>query len=220
MNYWYKVRILLLTAIFGCGILTLAKTIVNPESSDRPVSSFIFPTAIALPGWQFLQSNSLEKPTFDNLQYISGRRYRYIQKMPLDIEMRYLVNTDGDVKKFLNSYTPIRFSSEQLQLRQHQKVGFYSLFIYQERAYLSACINSIGGSTVTDRQFRHNRNIYDVPSTRLIFWLLNQVELRDERCLWANLSVPLKQSTTDSYKTLEKAWFSWYQWWEPRFPNS
>ena len=167
MNCWYKVRILLLTAIFGCGILTLGKSIVHPGSSDRPISSFVFPTAITLPGWQFLSSNSLEKPTFENKQYISGRRYRYIQKVPLDIEMRYLVNTDGDVKKLLNSYTPIRFS-EQLPLPQQQKVGFYSLFVYQERAYLSACINSSGGSTVTDRQFRHNRNIYDVPSTRFI----------------------------------------------------
>lgn len=218
MNCWYKVRILLLAGIFGCGILTLAKSIVHSGSSDRPISSFIFPTAITLPGWQFLASNSLEKPTLER-KYISGRHYRYIQKIPLDIEMRYLVNTDGDVKKLLNSYTPIRFS-EQLPLRQQQKVGFYSLFIYQERAYLSACINSSGGSTVTDRQFRHNRNIYDVPSTRFIFWLLNQIELRDERCLWANLSVPLKESTADSYKTLEKAWFDWYQWWEPRFPNS
>lgn len=217
MNCWYQVRILLLTAIFGCGIFTLGKSIVNDSSSDRPVSSFFFTTAVALPGWQFIESNSLEKQTFGN-QYISGKHYRYIQKMPLDVEMRYLVNTDGDVKKLLNSYTPIRFS-EQLPLRQQQGVGFYSLFVYQERAYLSACINPSGGSTVTDRQFRHNRNIYDVPSSRFILWLLNQIELRDERCLWANLSVPLKDSAADSYKTLEKAWFSWYQWWKPRFPK-
>lgn len=217
MNCWYKVRILLLTAILGCGIFTLGKSIVNDDSSDRP-SSFFFTTAVVLPGWQFIESNSLEKPTFGN-QYISGRHYRYVQKsLPLDIEMRYLVNTDGDVKKLLNSYTPIRFS-EQLPLRRAAGVGFYSLFVYQERAYLSACINPSGGSTVTDRQFRHNRNIYDVLSSRFILWLLNQVELRDERCLWANLSVPLKDSNADSFKTLEKAWFSWYQWWKPRFPK-
>jgi cyanosortase A-associated protein len=50
---------------------------------------------------------------------------------------------------------------------------------------------------------------------------LGQEGLKDRRCLWAHLSVPLKNSSPEAaYQVLEKAWFSWYQWWQPRFPKS
>ena len=223
MKHWQQFRILLSATIFGAAILVLGKVILYPTSSDRPVSSFVFPSKVALPGWQLLESKPLETLATDNHQYISGKYYRYIHKgLSLDVQMRYLVNTDGDVKNLLKKYTPIRFWAEQVLpvVPQQQGVGFYSLFVYDEKAYLSACINSRGGSTVTDRQFRRNRNLYDVPSSRLLLWLLSQAELRDERCLWAHMSVPVKDSSTDdAYKTLEKAWFSWYKWWSQRFPN-
>jgi cyanosortase A-associated protein len=51
--------------------------------------------------------------------------------------------------------------------------------------------------------------------------LLGQEALLDKRCLWVYLSIPLRNSSPEeAYKTLEQAWFSWYQWWQPRFPKS
>jgi cyanosortase A-associated protein len=80
-----------------------------------------------------------------------------------------------------------------------------------KRAYLDACINSRGGSTFTEEQFRANRIQYDVQFNRLLPWLLGQQELRDQRCLWTHLSIPLNQSSPESsYHILENAWFSWY----------
>lgn len=224
MDRWKELRISLLATIFGAVLFVLGKSILYPTSSDRTVSPFIFPAAVSLPQWQPLASHPLDNPTAERPQYISEKHYRYIQNsLSLDIEMRYLVNTNGDVKDFIKNYTAIRSSAGQLLpvLRQQKGVGFYNLFVHQGRAYVSACINSRGHSTVTDNQFRRNRNIYDVPSSRIVLWLLGQAELRDERCLWAHLSVPLKNSSPeDAYQTLEKAWFSWYQWWSQRFPNA
>ncbi len=108
--------------------------------------------------------------------------------------MRYMVKTHGNVKSFIEKYYSLPLSSGQptLVLRQQANTGFYNLFTYQQRAYLSTCINSRGGSTVTAPQFRRNRLIYDMRLGRLFPWLVGQGTIRDRRCLWAHLSVPLK----------------------------
>lgn len=143
-------------------------------------------------------------------------------KAPLNIEMRYEVETDGDVKQFIKNNTAIQFLLDQplLVVRQQEGVGFYGVFVYQKRAYLDACINSRGGSTFTKEQFSYNRIQYDVQLNRLLPWLLGLQPLRDKRCLWTHLSIPLNQSSPEqAYLILENAWFSWYKWWSSRFPK-
>ena len=218
MSCWKNIRISLLGVTLGGVLLVLGKVTLYPALSSRIVTPFVFPTAVPLTKWQPLQSHPLVDQTAKHPTYLSGRRYQYIQdNIQLDIEMRYLVDTDGDVKAFLNTYTSIRSFP---MLRQQEGVGFYSLFTYQRKAYLSSCINPYGGSTVTDNQFKQNRNTYDVRLSRLLSWLLGQEKLKDERCLWTHLSVPLRYSSPEpSYQLLESTWFSWYQWWRPRFPR-
>lgn len=225
MTYWKPFRILLLATTFSGVLLVLGKSILYPTISAFPnytLPSFVFPAAVPLPGWQLLGSNSLDNKTA-NSSNVLGRRYRYIQNnLTLDIEMRYLVDPNADVNNFIRTYTTIKLSTDQILsvLRQREGIGFYSLFIHQKRAYLSACINSRGGSTVTDRQFWQNRNVRDVFSSRFVSWLLGQSQLRNPGCLWAHLSVPLNNSSPEkAYQTLEKAWVNWYKWWHFRFPN-
>jgi len=106
---------------------------------------------------------------------LPGREYRYIQKeLPLDIKMRYEVEADGNFSKFIKNYTDIKFSLNQPlpDVRQHERLGFYGLFVYQKRAYLNACINSRGGSTFTKEQFNYNRSHYDAQFNRILAWLL------------------------------------------------
>ena len=94
------------------------------------------------------------------------------------------------------------------------------MYVAQNRAYLIACMNSRGGSTLTRQEFNDNRERYDLVSDRTIPWLLGQQSFQDKRCVWAHLSIPLQNfASEDSYETLEKAWFDWYQWWHPRFPE-
>lgn len=215
-----KFRISLLAVIFGSVFCVLGKTILPPTAAS--IIPSVFPTTVPLPTWQAQKSHPLAAPTptAEFPEYISGRQYKYIQNgLPLDIEMRYMVNTPGHIKYYVRSILP---SPNQLTfaLRQHQGVGFYYLFAHQQRAYLSTCINSRGGTTVTEAQFQRNRYLYDIQLGRLLPWLLGQQSFQDKRCLWAHLSIPLKNSASeDSYQTLEKAWFDWYQWWHPRFPQ-
>lgn len=219
MSYWKNLRIPFLAVTLSSVFLVLGKVILYPAVSNRTATPFVFPPAVPLPEWQTLPSQSLVAQTTQDPNYISGKRYQYTQKsLPLDIEMRYLVNTVGDVKDFLKTYTSISLSPT---LRQQEGVGFYGLFTYQGKAYLSSCINPYGGSTVTDNQFKQNRNTKDLQISRLLPWLLGQEDLKDERCLWTQLSIPLRYSSPEpTYQILEKAWFSWHQWWQPRFPKS
>jgi cyanosortase A-associated protein len=223
MNGWKKIRISFLAITFGGVCFALGKSILYPSVSDRTPLPFVFPPAVSLPEWQPVASSPLVSTTEESSNYLVGRHYRYIkQGLSLDIEMRYLVQTDGNVNFFIKKYKTIPSSPGQLLpvLRQQEGVGSYNLFVHQGRAYLSTCINPRGGSTVTNNQFILNRYLYDVRLGRLLPWLLGQVELRDMRCLWAHMSVPLNNSSPENaYKTLEKAWVSWYKWWSPRFPN-
>lgn len=223
MKGWERFRISLLAALFGSVLLVLGKSLLYPTGSQPTLTPFNFPPAVSLPQWQPLASTPLDNKTAKSPKFLSGRRYHYIQNgVPLDIEMRYVVPADGDVKELLKAHTAIPPDAGQVLpvLREKEGVGSYTLFAHQGRAYLSACINPRGGSTVTKDEFSRNRYLYDVRSHRFLPWLLGQAELRDMRCLWAHLSVPLNNSSHEkAYQTLEKAWFSWYHWWSSRFPN-
>ena len=154
---------------------------------------------------------------------LASQKYRYRQNnQQLEIEMRYLASTSGELDGYLKNYASIELQNTQLlqNLRQHQAVGFYSVFVHQGLAHLSACINPNGGSTVTSALFLANRYTYDLQLRRMLPWLLGKESLPDKRCLWAHLSIPSNQvSAETSYSVLEKAWYSWYQWWSPRFPQ-
>lgn len=227
MSVWKQLRIPLLVLTFVNIFFVFGKSILDPTIGKQTVAPFVFPPDVPLPQWQRLASHPLKDQTVDRppatKSAMLGRQYRYIQKdLQLDINMRYELETLGDVKQLIKDHTAIKFSLNQplIILRQHKQLGFYGLFVYQKRAYLDACINSQGGSTFTKEQFSYNRIQYDVQFNRLFFWLLGKQALRDRRCLWSHLSITLNQSSPESaYVILENVWFSWYQWWHPRFPK-
>ncbi|MGA9380656.1 MAG: cyanoexosortase A system-associated protein [Phormidium sp.] len=202
------------SAVFG----VLVKSILFAATSKTTIP-LEFPAIVPLQEWQSLPSFPLVDSSGDRIPvFLSGRRYQYIKNnLTLDIEMRYFVDTSGEVKDFIKTYGSISVSP---LIRQKEEIGFYGLFTHQERAYLSACINPHGSSTVTARQFKQNRNLYDLQFNRLLPWLLGQENLKDERCLWTNLSIPLNHSSPEvAYQSLENVWFSWYRWWNPQFPK-
>ncbi|MGK7876348.1 MAG: cyanoexosortase A system-associated protein [Xenococcaceae cyanobacterium] len=222
MISWKKIRITLLGLQLAGVLFVLGKSILYPPVKDSTVTPFVFPTTVPLPQWQLVKTGSVNSqlvkpPAYISGKYVSGKYYRYIQNnLSLDIEMRYLVNTNGNLKSFIKSYTGQLFHV----LHEQKGVGFYSMFVYQGQAYLSACINPRGYSTVTTDQFRRNSLLYDVRLARIASWLISQAEIVDNRCLWAHFSMPLNNSSKESaYETIETAWFDWYQWWSLRFPN-
>ncbi len=218
----HRLRIIVLAVTFVTTIITLGKATLDPTLGKY--SDFTFPATLPLADWQPLDSIALNTQNRQDTGFISGRRYQYIKNgVPLDIEMRY-ETTNGELKNFLETYTIIKsLPKKPLSITKYQEgVGYYILFTDKHKAYLSSCINPRGGSTVSYEQFSHNRNIYDLKFSRIFIWLIGQEELRDWRCLWNYMSIPVNVDNVPlahKYQILEKAWLEWYQIWQPRFPK-
>ncbi|GAC1498335.1 MAG: hypothetical protein NVS2B14_12110 [Chamaesiphon sp.] len=221
MKLQKQFRIYLLAITF-CGlIVTLANTILDPNIG-KP-TPFSFPSQVPLPQWQQQANRLLKDKEVEHSQFIAGKQYSYTSKnISLDIEARYLHNIDGDVQGLIPNYTSLQIPSNNalIVVRYTKGVGFYGLFTYNRRAYLSTCINPRGESTFTQQQFNNNHDTYDLQLARVVPWLLGHEELLHSRCLWTLLSTPsIDSSPEEAYQVLEKAWISWDEWWHSRFPK-
>lgn len=200
-----RFRLGLIVLLLSSVLIVFAK--INLSPNQKHTVTFTLPSTVSLLGWQSRLSELIHE-NYPNFQ--SGRKFQYYQnKTTIDAEMRHLVNTDGDVKKYLERYRSMSLS--QTPLMRHQKgVGFYGLATEGDRAYLSACINPRGESTFTGIQFGRNRNMLDLRVDRILPWLLGATELRDHRCLWVILSIQAEGNAEKNYRVLEAAWFSLY----------
>lgn len=220
-----QLQIPLLIFVFANIALVLSKVVLDPTIGKKTVTPFVFPQNVPLSGWQQVASNPLKIKTAEakEKEIPNGKQYRYTKDgLNLDVDMLYELETHGEYKEFLRNFTSIQGAPDEqfLLVRQQPGVGTYGMFALQNRAYLNACINPRGGSTLTRQQYSDNRVRYDLLSDRLILWLLGQRSLRDQRCLWSHFSIPLNKSSPEStYAALEKAWLSWYQWWSTRYPQ-
>ena len=203
-------------------VVVLGKSLANSAAKSASVSKFAFPKSIPLSRSQFVSDDAVnpylvQPPAYISGNFIAGKRYRYLHdEKYLDIEMRYLGNTNGDLKSFITSQT-----GELFPVLKNSDRGFYTVYADEDKAYLSACINSRGGTTATSDQFNRNRLIYDVRLDRFVPWLSGKAELKDKRCLWAHLSYPLDRNSTEeeTYRTLEIVWQDWQAYWRSNFPN-
>ncbi|KOP25515.1 hypothetical protein AMR41_14455 [Hapalosiphon sp. MRB220] len=214
MITWKKIRILLL--IIGCSnvLLVLGQVLFLPSKSKNIDNFFIASEAPPLPQWQLQSTKDLPHDIHDDSELLAQKNYQYIHKdLPLDIEMRYV--TIGDVNQLIKKYTKI---SSSAIVRYREGIGYYGLGVEKQKAYLSACINLHGNSTFTNTQFNQNQQPKEQPWQRLLPWLLGREEFREnKRCLWAHLSIPLKNSSPKvTYQVLESAWFPWYKYWHDR----
>ncbi len=216
MIIWKEFRLPLLALTFSSVFLVLGKVVLFPNAEKSTLATVVFPETVPLSQWQLNTKYSQPTLTKEHSNLIAQKHYQYIQKdLSLDIEMRYV--TIFDVSKLIKEYTSI--SSSPL-VRQQDKVGYYGLGVDKGRAYLSACINLQGNSTFTDQRFRQSNSLYNRRWERLLPWLLGKKPIEDRGCLWAHLSIPVQNSTPEAaYKKLENVWFSWHQWWQPRFPK-
>ncbi|WP_413201174.1 cyanoexosortase A system-associated protein [Nostoc piscinale] len=218
--FWKENRIQFLAFIFSVGVLVAGKSIFFPPIKEK-THTFAFPEEVPLAQWQTSVATPIKSSTEtqQNPDLLAKKHYRYVKNdLSLDIEMRYLQNFYyADIGAYIQRNLGIKSST---LVRQQEGVGYYGLGIDKQKAYLSSCINPRGGSTFTHTQFRENRISQDISLNRVIPILLGEEALLDKRCLWVYLSIPLKNSSPEeAYQTLEKAWFSWYQWWQPRFPK-
>lgn len=233
-DLWKSVRLGLLAVTFVGAIAILGKAIATPPApKDTTASAKATPLATTVPltGWQPTGSEPIqpEPPKADapvnrsEADFQVAQRYQYRQNQTkLDVELRYMLG-DGNNSRFLFVYTPIRAANANLQQRTLQGVGSYGILAHQGRAYLSACVNPRGESTVTEQEFKQNSNQHDLKPDRVLPWIMGQAPLLDRRCLWTLMSVPLSDAPTpaelnDAFKTLETAWADWHQWWRSNYP--
>ncbi|MEG4498251.1 cyanoexosortase A system-associated protein [Microcoleus sp. F10-C6] len=219
ITYWKPVRISLLAVTLGGVLLVAGKLLFYPSIGNNIVTPFELPESVPLADWKLNKSAPLKLS--DNSEFKAARKYEYKKNsMALEIEMRYAVDTIGDVEGMMKGHTILKSSPGKLALASTQGAGFHGFLQQQNRLYLSSCINPRGPATVTSQQFRYNRNTRDWQPNRILFWLLGRGNIQDRRCLWTQMSVPLDKTTPENaQKILENAWVSWYGWWQPRFPE-
>ncbi len=224
MTNWQRVRIGLLTVTLIAVLFILGKLTFYPPVDNFTFTPFQFPKTVPLSTWEQIDSVPLKSKDYPDV--LTSWQYKYQKNLDanswkLDIDMRYLVNTDGKVEKWMQEIAGMKFSAAKLSYGNQAGVGSYGLLEYQERAYLSSCINPRGLSTFELDQFRQNRNLYDLQFSRILAWILGRESLKDNRCLWSQLSLPLEKTDLNkAYKILAAVWSDWYQWWQPRFPPS
>ncbi|MBW4444598.1 MAG: cyanoexosortase A system-associated protein [Plectolyngbya sp. WJT66-NPBG17] len=225
-TFWQSARIGLFASLFLAITLTFGRTIVltKPATARTDKSTIELPETVSLTGWQATGSKIIPNAGLKEPSSIPNRQYRYIKDgIPLEITMRYFSDSNGDVKPILQTFTPLLKSKSQLDLgiRQKDKVGFYGVFVEQQQAHLTSCINGRGDSTFTALQFQHNRNVNDLLSERPLLWLVGLSDIRDNRCLLVHLQMPLQnRSPEQAYQLLEQAWTEWHHSWQPRFQRS
>jgi cyanosortase A-associated protein len=225
-NVWHHNLMIVTTISIG---LVAVYSFINQKVGNRSVSQFNFPTQIPLATplatWEYMGNQDLKiiesKSEIDREKIQSASHYQYRENTnKLDIEMYYVIDTRGGVEKLLLKQSKIAPESLKKQEIKQQNNGYYSLFQDRDRTYLSSCLNPIGNSTVTEKQFSENLDRYPLNLELIGNWLLGKTSIRDRRCLWVTISTPNNSSSfLDSKDILEKVWQNWYRWWQPRFPE-
>lgn len=220
VSRWQSLRILAIAGTLGSIIWVILRIIFASETvNPSQLNTFDFPERVPLLSWQ-LKSVQPLKAT-DPSRFDGGQLYQYGQNRDrLTVQTRYERYTDGNVRRLLVVYLPIEPAMAQLGIKYRENAGYYGLFEYEGRAYLSACLNSTGRSTVTEQQFVQNRYARGWNLKRSLLWIIGQNDLFDGSCFWTLMSVPLSSDSDEiaiaqAYRDLEKAWFDWYQWWKP-----
>jgi cyanosortase A-associated protein len=218
MSFWDRIRVLLLGIACISTFVVFANVIFSPTLGKNTFSDYTLPQTISLPNWQFLKSGDLPKTFPEQLSrndaIPSAKRYQLTQnKLFLELEIRYVIHTDGNLNRLIGRYKkiPISALNPSTMIRKKSGVGFYGLSSFRDQTYLDACVNQRPGSTFTQAQFLANQTSYRMHPQQIIALLWGQERLNDHRCLWVHLALPLdKTLPTSTEAMLEQAWFSLY----------
>lgn len=218
-----KIKNVVLVLVFSAVALVLGKVTLLPVPEKKQVLSVSLPDDVPVRGWKSESAQPLQAQRSPQRSYTEGKQYQYVKGAEiLDIQARYFVGTNGDVKGFIDTYlselTEDAALEGQWEVRELASSG--SVLLLSDRAtfQLSSCINPYGKSTVSARAFKHNRNFQDIRH-RIVPWLLGE-NLKDERCLWTHMSIAKKGKTDEEVSSsIEDAWSDWHNWWSIRLPE-
>ena len=215
-----KIGLLSLTLLGTLAGIAYNIIIPPPDKKNLKNYSFDFPDTVPLSSWQLIKSEALPG---DGEVKAMGRRYQYRHnQQELIAEIRFHRYSNGNVSRFFNIYTPIKAASVKMLGKHENGIGYYALVNEGSQAVLSACLNPIGESTITQQQFSQNRYKHGWGIKQTLLWTIGYGDLLDGRCFWTALSTPTAEDTDENtiqtkYQSLEAAWFDWYRWWEQQF---
>jgi cyanosortase A-associated protein len=221
MNVWDKGRLPCLFVVLAGSLAALGWGINTPLQPRPTVAAFSFPAIVPLTGWQQLGSSPLPIPTYEKLIPIASKVYQYRQDgRVLEIEMRYLTATKGDIPQFLHWYKSIE-QTPAAKIERQPGIGYHLFFVHQNKAYLSSCIHPQGESTVDGKQYLKTKLLSSGNPRQLWGWLVGQKTLFDQRCLWSHLSLPLTEPSQPekTHQILKEVWLPWADWWQKNFPE-
>jgi len=218
---WPQIRLgicaVLLTGLLGEWIYILLQP--SSDSKNPNPLNIVYPPQVPLPGWQLDKSVPLAAK---NKAQTPGHLYQYSHSQEtVDIQVHGQKYGDGNVSRYLMVYGFTPPATTLLTIKQQPTTGYYALTSINSQAYLSACLNPHGQSTVTEAQFIQNLNLHGWSPQRALGWLFGLNDFRDTRCFWTILSAPIAdtenpQLLADKYAMLEKVWQDWYRWWQPQ----
>ncbi|PSF37981.1 cyanoexosortase A system-associated protein [Aphanothece hegewaldii CCALA 016] len=218
INKWEGFRISLIALALGGVAVVLGNEFLSGKKEQETAIKVTLPAQIPLSNWQFIKSNPIAAKN-ENKSDI-GQLYQYRNgNDTLEIDTRYQFYTDGNASRLLMVYQRIPPATLIPQTKYKKDLGYYYLFDYQNKAYLSACMPPKGETTVTQQQYVNNRSRYGWSIPRAFGWLLGQQDLYDGRCLWTVFSMPVDlyfnpDAIDHAALKLETAWFEWYRWWQ------
>ncbi|MEY2978726.1 MAG: hypothetical protein ACO31I_03195 [Prochlorotrichaceae cyanobacterium] len=240
---WTQTRIILLGTIVGIVAILVGLpkswfTSFDPEN--------FYPENLPLPSsnslsWEFISGS----PVNPNEEWIG---YRYLYQIPGEDSATLTLSAEV----FLPwSQPPAPIRNKQIlaliaqgdrdatmppnRIQYDAEIGYFGEFVYQNRAYLSACILPEGGTVFNSSQHQQSRNILIKNPQHILLWIIGLRDLRDWQCLWTNLSLPIQgvaielpveadqitpkdlakitEETEKSFVVLRSFWSSWYSYW-------
>ncbi len=186
---------------------TFVKTLTTPVVSVKP-SPLVLPEQLPLSDWQW----------FNHEQVDRSNTY-YYRDQETTLKIHTTLQQGGNLpSKIRNQW---RVPETEIMIRKVEKLGSYGLFVTEEAAFLTACINPNGTTTVTAQQFSRNQLWQAVQPQRVMALALDQTAVfRDPRCLRLTLSTPLESQRAETVlPLLETAWRDLNARWQPEFPQ-
>lgn len=212
--------------VFNTILLGACTVWVATDPKVGKLQPYEFPEEVTLDGADFRESeplNPVEKPEYEGSSYISGHHYQYRDRdQPVDIEVRYVIDTFGGVDKFTREHPHFAESERTTeiiaQIKLVSETGHYALIPHEDRMYISACINPRGNTTGTTEQYATNQVLYDTVLERVGSWMFGRDRWRDDRCLWTIMYSPIGDDPEQTTEQLEAHWEDWAEHWQANFP--
>ncbi|MBD2325537.1 cyanoexosortase A system-associated protein [Alkalinema sp. FACHB-956] len=172
--------------------------VMNPKMFLREYHPHPFPETLQIESFQDLTHTTLAVKNTTTPQYdriLATRQYDYTyQQKPLSLELRYVVDTEGDLGKLMDEQMGLPKEINDTAKMLVNSIGTYRSFTYQKRAYVSTCLTPTGRAVINKTQFQKQQYLHLLEPKVWGRWAIGQGNLLEQRCIWAQISMPIQQA--------------------------